>query len=204
MKPQKLSEKVDFRKSHKALYTATAKIKEISVDRGAYLSESGQGAPGGPEFQASIQKLYTVAYTAKFSLRASRGLDFGIPCLECLWHLDDPVRTPKDEWKWQLLIRIPEEVTAADLKAVAAAIREKKGLDVSSVERLKFEEGDCLQTMHVGPYDQVGVSYDRLFAHARERGLAPKMPCHEIYVSDPRRVAPEKLKTIVRLPVRPA
>jgi len=201
---KKPSERVDFRKSHKALYTATAKIKEVLVDQGVYLSVSGRGAPGGPAFQDAIQKLYALAYTTKFSVRASRGFDFGVPCLECLWKMEDPARAPKEEWDWQLMIRIPEEITAADLKEAAAAIREKKALDVSSVERIRFKEGACLQSLHVGPYDKVGAAYDRLLEHARERNLAPQMPCHEIYISDPGRVAPEKLKTIVRLPVRPA
>ena len=199
---EKPSDKVDFRKSHKDLYTATLKVKQIVVDKGVYVSVSGRGAPGGPVFQDAIQKLYTLAYSTKFSVKASRGFDFGIPCLECLWKMEDPAGTPQEQWDWQLMIRIPEEITAADLKAVAKVIREKKGVDVSSVERIGFKEGTCLQSLHIGPYDQVGASYDRLFEYAREQDLTPKTPCHEIYISDPRRVAPEKLKTIVRLPVR--
>jgi hypothetical protein len=164
----------------------------------------GQGAPGGPQFQESIQKLYTLAYTLKFSVLKSRGADFAVPCLECLWHIDEPSALPVEEWKWQLLIRVPEQVTAEDLTTAGRLILEKKQLDTSAVERLVWEEGPCLQVMHVGPYDQVGRAYCALFEHVRENNLVQNGPCHEIYVSDPRRVAPEKLKTIARMPVRPA
>jgi len=194
-------EKIDFAKSHKDLYTASPKIKEVKADRAAFLSFTGKGEPGGPAFQEAIQQLYNVAYTAKFMLKFAGKLDFAVSRLECLWHMQNPDAIPRSEWPWQLLIRIPNAVTAADIKKAGKQILEKKQIDAFKVTRWTWKEGRCLQFMHVGPYHEVGKSYQRLDDYAREKGLTATCPAHEIYISDPRRVAPAKLKTIVRLPV---
>jgi len=194
-------EKIDFAKSHKDLYTGSPKIKEVKADRATFLSIAGKGEPGGPAFQEAIQQLYSVAYTAKFMLKFAGKVDYAVSRLECLWHMQNPDAIPRSEWAWQLLIRIPSAVTAADIKKAGKQILEKKQIDTSKVTRWTWKEGRCLQFMHVGPYDEVGKSYQRLDDYAREMGLTAICPAHEIYISDPRRVAPAKLKTIVRLPV---
>ena len=93
-----------YSKTHKDLYTATTKIKEVKADKAIFLAFSGKGEPGGPEFQEGIQKLYSLAYTTKFMLQFSGKLDFGVSKLECLWHIEDPDNLPRSEWKWELLI----------------------------------------------------------------------------------------------------
>jgi hypothetical protein len=194
-------DKIDFAKTHKELYSATAKVKEVVAERATFLAVEGQGAPGGEAFQAAIGALYGAAYTIKFALKKEGALDFAVSKLECSWEVEDPKTTPMSEWRWRLMIRVPDEVTAAQLRVAQRELAEK-GKDASAVKRLALKGGRALQTMHVGPYDKVGESYARLDARAAELGLEPTGPAHEIYVSDPRRVAPEKLKTIVRLGVR--
>lgn len=193
--------KIDFAKTHKDLYTATQKIKEITAEKATFLSIKGKGEPGGAAFQEAIQKMFTLAYTAKFTLLFAGKINFGVSKLECLWR-EDPDKLPPAEWPWQLLIRIPDRVTESDLKKVRKEILEKKQLDTSAVQRWTWKEGRCLQVMHVGPYNAVGRVYKQLASYAESLKLKTTCPGHEIYISDPRRVAPEKLKTIVRMPVR--
>lgn len=194
-------DKIDFARTHKELYSATSKIKEVVAERAVFLAVDGHGAPGGELFQAAIGALYGAAYTIKFTLKKAGVCDFGVSKLECVWDVDDPNRTPVAQWRWQVLIRVPEAVKAAQLKAAKQALRDK-GRDADPVRRITWKEGRALQTMHVGPYDQVSVTYARLGARADELGLDPVGPGHEIYVSDPRRVPAERCKTIVRLGVR--
>jgi hypothetical protein len=191
--------KIDFSKSHKDLYSATPKIKEVNPGSGVFLSVSAKGAPGGPAFQGAVEKLYSLAYTLKFGIAKPKDLDFKVCCLECLYQ--DPCGIPKDEWEWKLMIRIPEQLSEDDLKQARKAILERKKLDTSAVKRVKFSEGRSLQVLHIGPYDQVGITYTALMEDAKRQGLAPAGEAHEIYIRDPNRVPPEKLKTIVRLPV---
>ena len=194
-------EKIDFARTHRDLYSATGKIKEVVAERAVFLSVDGHGAPGGELFQAAIGALYGAAYTIKFTMKKGGRCDFAVSKLECVWDVDDPKRTPVAQWRWRLLIRVPEAVTLAQLKGAKQALRDK-GQDADAVQRVAWKEGRALQTMHVGPYDQVHVAYARLGDRAEELGLDPVGPGHEIYVSDPRRVAPERCKTIVRLGVR--
>ncbi len=196
-------EKIDFAKTHKDLYTASSKIKEVNAEKATFLSVEGKGEPGGPAFQLAIQQMYSLAYTAKFMLKNAGVLDFSVSKLECLWHggCGDFERTPKSEWRWQLLIRVPKEVGAGHLRQTQKEVQERKQLDTSGVKLWSWKEGRCLQVMHVGPYDQVGKTYAELDAFARSTGLVPTGPAHEIYISDPGRVEPAKLKTIIRLAV---
>jgi hypothetical protein len=197
----KVPEKIDFSVTHKDLYTAQRKVKEVTAGRAVFLSFSGQGEPGGPDFQKAIEQLYSVVYTVKFTLKFAGQLDFAISKLECLYHVDKPESTPMSEWRWQMLIRIPDAVKEGDLKKARTEINKKKQLDTSGVKRITWKEGRCVQVMHVGPYGAVGASYSQLGEYARDKSLTLGCPAHEIYISDPRRVAPEKLKTIVRLSV---
>jgi hypothetical protein len=192
---------IDFSKTLKGLYSARRKVEEISADTGTFLAVEAQGRPGGEEFQRAVEALYGVAYTLKFACKAEGSLDFKVNKLECLY-LSDPCKTAMDDWQWRLLVRIPDEVTAAQVAATKKALREKKGLDAAVVKRIRWKEGRSLQAMHVGPYDAVGETYKQLGRYAQEHGLEVHGPGHEIYISDPRRTAPEKLKTIVRLGVK--
>lgn len=158
--------------------------------------------PGGEAFQAAIQQLFPVVYTLKFGLRDEKQLDFKVGKLECLY-LSPPGQTPMDQWQWRLMMRIPDEFSAKDLATAKKTVREKNGTDTSAVKRLRWKEGRAVQVLHVGPYDQVAPSYQLLHAFAVEQGLAiARCAAHEIYLNDPRRTAPEKLKTICRMPVK--
>ncbi|MBI4703889.1 MAG: GyrI-like domain-containing protein [Deltaproteobacteria bacterium] len=194
-----MAQKIDFKKELRELYTAGKKIQRVEAGCGVFLCASGKGEPGSQAFQDAIGQLYGVAYTAKFASKLGGGIDFAVPPLECLWH-DDPAKIPVTQWRWELLIRVPEAIGAPQIKSAKAELLRRRGTDASGVARKIWKEGTALQTMHVGPYDGVGATYAQLAAHAAEQGLVPKGPGHEIYLSDPRRVAPEKLRTIVRLP----
>ncbi len=198
---KKALEKLDFRKSLKPLYTASPQTTEVRVERGTFLSIDGQGAPGGPAFQQAIEKLYSVAYTLKFMLKGAGRLDFGVPCLECLYTSCDSSR---ESWAWTLQLRIPDAVRAGDVTTARAEVKRRRNLDTAGVKRRAWREGRCLQTLHVGPYAEVGPVYERLAGHATQLGLAVGGAAHEVYISDPRRVPPARLRTIVRLPVTPA
>jgi hypothetical protein len=194
-------EKIDLVKQYRELYTAGAKVKDVSAGKATFLSCEGVGEPGGSEFQTAIQQLYSLAYTLKFMLKNSGRMDFGIGKLECLWRSSDVDSTPKSEWRWQLLIRIPDSVTGSDVKAASTEVERRRQLDTSDVKLWNWKEGHCLQVMHIGPYGEVGKTYAQLDEYARGHGFTPKCPGHEIYINDPGRVAPAKLKTIVRMPV---
>lgn len=194
-------DRIDFKRTQRDLYSATGKIKPVEAQEAAFLCVDGQGEPGGEAFQQAIQGLYSVAYTLKFAVKEAGVIDFVVAPLESLWY-DDPKQVPDmSKWRWKVLIRIPDEVTPEQVQDARDAVREKKGIDVSNVMAIRWDEGSCLQTMHLGPYDQVAPTYVKLDAEAEEKGMAVSGPGHEIYLSDPRRVAPEKLKTIVRMPV---
>jgi hypothetical protein len=192
---------IDLAKDLKNLYTATRKVKEVAAGAGTFLAVEAAGEPGGEAFQNAVMALYSTAYTMKFALKEQGTLDFKVNKLECVY-LAGPFCKPKSPWRWQLMVRIPDEVTAKDVTATKKVLREKKGLDNSVVKRLRWKEGRALQVLHVGPYDEVGATYEQLGVYAAEHGLKVVGPGHEIYLSDPRRVAPEKLKTIVRLGVK--
>lgn len=194
-------ETIDLGRQLRGIYSATAKLKVLDVGEGSFLSTDGQGSPGGDAFQAAIGQIFGVAYTLKFALKAAGTLDFKVSKLEMLYP-DDPSHVPDTSlWHWSVMIRIPEQVTEAQVAEVKAQMKEKKGIDASSVSLIRMNEERCVQKMHVGPYEQVGNTYHEIGTEAASLGLELKGPGHEIYISDPRRTPPERLKTIVRLGV---
>ncbi len=196
-------ETIDLKGRHKELYTAKATPQEVAVPAGAFLAVEGVGEPGGEAYQAAIDALYGVAYTMKFALKAAGVLDFKIPNLECLW-LSDPNDTPPTEWEWHLSIRVPDRITAAQVAEAIRQVEAKKGIGASVVRRTDREGGRAIQILHVGPYDTVTDSYEKLRTYAQGRGLDVEGTGVEVYLSDPRRTAPERLKTIVRMPLASA
>ena len=190
--------KIDYRKSLPGLYKASPQVTELRSPKGTFLAVDGVGEPGGAGFQDAVRQLYTLAYTTKFAVKKEGGADFGIPPLECLWP-DDPSAKPKSEWRWRLLLRVPPCVTATALRHVRKMLLEKKGVSADAVKRVTWTEGLALQVLHVGPYDKVGDAYRRLFEEGAPRRLQCVGPGHEIYLNDPRRVPPERIKTIVRM-----
>jgi hypothetical protein len=193
--------KVDYRKSHPELYRAGRSASELQSPKGIFLAVDGVGEPGGAAFQDAVRQLFTLAYATKFAMKKEGGAEFAVPPLECLWP-EDVGAKPRAEWRWRLMLRVPPCVTTRRLDQVRKTLLEKKGQSTVAVKRIAWTEGRALQALHVGPYDAVGAAYANLQAEAASRHLECLAPCHEVYLNDPRRVSPDRLKTIVRMRVR--
>jgi hypothetical protein len=199
-------EKVDlFGQLKKEDYIQSKKPVLINVKKGSYLKIDGKGAPGGEEFTAKTGALYAMAYTIKMTRKFDGRQDYVVGKLEALWSVDgdgDLASTPKDEWLWSMMIRTPDFVKNAELKSAVKALLEKgKDAAVKQVELTTMAEGRCVQMLHVGPYENEPETVAVMTEFATVEGYAPHGRHHEIYISDPRRVPPEKLKTILRLPL---
>lgn len=201
-------QKLDLYKLHKAEYAATKKPALVELKPATYLLISGQGAPGGELFTASIGALYGVAFTIKMTRKFAGQQDYVVCKLEGQWWNDaspDFARVPKEKWEWKLLIRTPDFITEDELqKAVAVLLKRGKGEDVKRVRLEPLTEGQCVQMLHVGPYERECETIALMKAFAEKKGLQLHGKHHEIYLSDPRRVPAERLKTILRMPVMPA
>ena len=197
--------KINFAETDRDYYYSGKTPKFLTFGEKKYISIQGKGQPGGEEFQKSIQLLYTVAYQAKYAGK-KLGKDFTVSRLECLWWADEGKNfetTPIDQWNWKLLIRIPNFVSTEDIGRAKSAVTETKGLSGSEKVQIdSLSEGRCVQALHLGPYDKVGETYDRIIKFIEENGLKHNGPYHEIYMSNPDRTSPEKLKTIIRQPVK--
>lgn len=202
-------EKIDLNKVYKAEYVTPKKPVLLDIPKAVYLAISGKGAPGGDDFEKRVGALYAMAYTVKMTRKFDGRQDYTIGKLEALWWAGDGsacfTSFPKEEWQWKLLIRTPDFVEAGELeKAVAVLLKRQKPVEVEDVKLETITEGCCVQMLHVGPYEQEGVTGTAMLAFAQSQGFVPRGPHHDIYISDPRRVPPEKLKTILRQPVRKA
>ncbi len=201
-------EKLDFRKAERALYAGkVGRWDRIVVPKMRFVTIAGQGAPAGEAWQAALGALYPVAYAVKFAMKAA-GADFVVPPLEGTWHAEDPgafLAGRREEWRWTAMLRVPDAVSGEVFAAAVAKSAGKADAAVlASVELSDIEEGDSLQTLHIGPYAaETPVLADLHGRVMPEAGVTFGLPHHEIYLSDARRVAPEKLKTILRQPVRP-
>jgi len=205
------NDKIDLWTDHKDIFSPSARQPQlVKVPPLVYLQVCGKGDPNtDAAFAQAIGALYGLAYTLKFSLKKSKGLDFRVMPLSGLFHADDPrvfLTGKKQQWKWTLMIPIPTRVTAADVeKARAQAMAGKNASPaLPLVRRETVREGLCVQILHKGPYAAERPTIERLHAFMREQGLTFNGSHHEIYVSDPNRTAPEKMKTIIRQPVRKA
>lgn len=188
------------------------RIDLIDVPEMTYFAVEGQGAPGCEAYGAAIEALYSVAYGARFHGKAL-GHEEKVGPLEGLWWADDYAAFSKgrrDEWRWIMMIRAPSWMDTGVLEVVrAAALKKRKDapLTLQALTDLRLNcliEGACLQALHIGPYSDEAPLIARM--HDDEmpaRGVKPHGLHHEIYLSDARRVAPEKLKTLLRQPVRP-
>ena len=198
-------EKVDLFKLHKSEYVKPKKPASIEVGGARYLVVDGVGGPGGAVFQERIGALYGMAYTVKFNSKFA-GRDYAVGKLEALYGFDaaqpDPEKVPREEWRWRMLMRVPEFVTEKNLATARKMLREKgKEGDFDAVRLETIEEGRCVQVLHVGPYEDVHLTMQAIGEFCDGQGLEPHLWQHQIYLSDPRRIPPERLKTIVRQPV---
>ena len=200
------SRKLDLYKKHKAEYITPKTPKLVEVEPAAYLAIAGRGEPGTDAFAAKVGCLYAMAFTIKMASNAA-GRDYVVCKLEGLWwgtgEENDLSLLPQDQWNWKLLIRAPEFITSRDLEDAVETLKKKgKASDVAEVQLETIREGRCVQMLHVGPYSQESETIAAMTAFARENGLSLHGLHHEIYLSDPRRVPEERLRTILRHPVR--
>ncbi|MBI5094173.1 MAG: GyrI-like domain-containing protein [Candidatus Hydrogenedentes bacterium] len=202
-------DKTDLRKSLKHLYTASQKAPAI-VDVPAlnFLMVDGQGDPNTSlEFHQAVEALYSMSYTLKFSIKKSDPKkDYKVMGLEGLWWMDGVIDMHKKElWKWTVIIAQPDVVTPKWVKTAADDLAKKKNPPALGKVRLeRFSEGQCAQILHVGPYSAEGPTIAKLHEYVQAQGYRLRGKHHEIYMSDARRVAPEKLKTILRHPIEKA
>lgn len=208
---------LDLKKDLKAFYQPSArKIEFIEVPRFQFIMIDGAIEPGkepgnSPMFEENMQALYGAAYTLKFMFkkRAVNPVDYPVMALEGLWDARDGKFdiNVKDNWDYTLMILVPDLITRADFEEALAQMRKKKG-DLPGYARLRldwFEEGPCVQTMHIGPYATELETLEKMHAFMQENGYCDLVGSggkhHEIYLGDPRKAAPEKLKTVLRHPV---
>jgi hypothetical protein len=203
-------EKLDLKKDLKHLYNPPSKAPVmLEVPPMNFLAIDGKGAPDGPDAVAAIEALYPVAYTLKFTVKKTQAIDYPVMPLEGLWWADDMSRFSEDDkaaWKWTYMIMQPELITADMVKKAVEEVRRKKNPPALGKMRFeKFDEGTSAQIMYTGPYSAEGPTIRMLHDFIHGKGLVfdgLKQKHHEIYLSDPRRTAPEKLKTVIRQPAR--
>lgn len=201
--------KLDLKKQLKHLYAPSAQqIEIVDVPAMRFLMVDGAGDPNtAPAFQEATEALYAVSYACKFAIKRQKGIDYPVMALEGLWWATDMsayTGGAKDDWLWRLMIMQPEPVTEEVVADAIDEVRRKKGLPgLASMRFETFHEGLSAQIMHVGPYDAEAPTIARLHAFIEEHGYALRGLHHEIYLGDPRRSAPEKLRTVLRQPVAP-
>ena len=202
--------KFDF-KRHDASYRARRGAFDLlTVEPAHYLMIDGAGDPNiDPAYAAALAALYPVAYKLKFASRARAGRDYTVPPLEGLWWADDmqtfTSSRDKSQWHWTMMLRLPDWLETSDVDAAVGTVR--GGTDTPTrLQDLRVEvlaEGLCVQTLHVGSFDDEGPVLERMhreFMPAHDLTFAGRH--HEIYLSDPRRTTPDRLRTILRQPVR--
>ena len=205
----------DYKKEYKEFYLPPKKPQIITVPAMNFAAVQGKGDPNDPagEYKAALELLYGIAFTIKMSYKGSHKMDgyfeYVVPPLEGLWHqpgAEGVDFSNKETFIWTSMIRLPEFVTRAEFDWAVQEATAKKKKDFSKVEFFTYDEGLCVQCMHIGPYDTEPETLRQLDAFAAEQGYCPDFSDtrfhHEIYLGDPRRTAPEKLKTVLRHPIR--
>jgi hypothetical protein len=201
-------ERLDLRKKLRSLYSASAtKPALVEVPELTYLMVDGKGDPNrSAAFQEAVEALFSLSYTLKFLIKRSPGgVDYGVMPLEGLWWADemgDFLHGSRDGWQWTLMILQPEQVTGELVETARQRAAGKKALPALSQVRLEIcGEGPCAQVLHLGPFSEEGPTVGLLHRFIETRGMHPRGKHREIYLSDFRRTAPERLRTILRQPV---
>lgn len=206
-------EKLDLVKKYKSHYTAKAKPEIVDIGAAQFLSIWGKGDPSGADYAQRIETLYPVAYTLKFMFK-TMDKDFAVPKLEGLWWFDAgqygavtmeeaPTAIPRSEWEYRMLIRLPDYVEKQHImQAIETVVFKKKLALAKEIELFEMNEGKCVQMLHVGPFDKEPETLRQIMDFCRTNGFQQNGLHHEIYLSDFRKTAPEKLKTILREPVK--
>lgn len=207
----------DFKKEYKEFYLPKNSPEIVNVPTANYIAVRGSGDPNeeGGAYQRAIGVLYAIAYTIKMSYKTNYKINgffqYVVPPLEGFWWRDNAAcadYTDKSAFKWISVIRLPDFVSEEDFDWAVATATEKKKLDCSSAEYLTVEEGLCVQIMHSGPFDDEPASIALMDAYLEQAGYINDMGKdrlhHEIYMSDARKVPPQKWKTVIRHPIRKA
>lgn len=207
----------DFKKELKEFYMAKNKPEIIKVPKANYLAVRGKGDPNeeGGAYQQAIGVLYAVAYTLKMSYKTDHKIEgffeYVVPPLEGFWwqdHVEGVDYSNKSRFNWISVIRLPDFITKADFEWAVETAAKKKKLDCSSVEFMTIDEGLCVQIMHTGPFDEEPSTVALMDAFLEQNGyrndFSEARLHHEIYITDARRVPPEKWKTVIRHPIKKA
>jgi hypothetical protein len=201
------AKKVDLRKELKHLYNPSAKeVSVVDVPEMNFLMVDGEGNPNTSEWYGqAVEALYAVSYALKFMVKKDEtGVDYAVMPLEGLWWADDMSRfstSNKDAWKWTMMIVQPEYVTEGLFEEARQSTAKKKDLPALASMRFEvFREGRAAQIMHVGPFAEEGLNIEKIHRFIEEQGHQRRGKHHEIYLGDPRRTAPERLKTVLRQP----
>ena len=205
----------DFKKEYKEFYMPKDKPQIVNVPKANYIAVRGKGNPNeeGGVYQQAISVLYAVAYTLKMSYKSDYKIEgffeYVVPPLEGFWWQENFAGVDyvnKDGFNWISVIRLPDFITEKDFAWAVETASQKKKIDCSSAEFLTIEEGLCVQIMHQGPFDEEPATVAIMDAYLTENGyvndMNDKRLHHEIYMSDARKVAPEKWKTVIRHPIR--
>lgn len=205
----------DYKKEYPEFYLPKNKPCIVDIPSMNFIAVRGKGDPNteGGEYQQAMSLLYGIAFTLKMSKKGQRQIegyfDYVVPPLEGFWWQEGAVGIDyahKDAFQWISLIRLPDFVTRADFDWAVAEASQKKKTDFSKVEFMTYHEGLCVQCMHIGSYDDEPATLVRMNAYLQENGyetdITDQRFHHEIYLSDARRVPPEKRRTVLRHPVR--
>ena len=199
--------KIDLKKELKPLYQPRpTQIVTVDVPRFNFLMVDGKGDPNTAiAYKQAVEALFSLSYTLKFKIKKGPlAIDYGVMPLEGLWWADDMENfgnIPKDDWLWTAMIMQPEMIDQHLVDEVSESLKKKKELPALGKVRLEaFEEGRAAQTMHIGPFSEEGPTIQKVHEYIRELGFTNRGKHHEIYLSDIRRAAPEKWKTIIRQP----
>lgn len=206
MESQTMS-KIDFKKTLKELYLPSSKAFEVvNVPKMNYIMIDGASPPHSDEYTAALSWLYPLSYGLKFMSKQTLKKDYVVPPLEGLWWAEDMTAFTegrKEEWLWTMMIMQPDWITDEMFFDILESKGKKLGTPPSTLRFETYDEGISVQIMHIGPYSEEGPTLARLHNdYIPKNGLAMTHHHHEIYISDPRRTAPEKLKTVLRQPVK--
>jgi len=197
-------EKLDLTKTYKEYYSAKTNAEKVSFGAIPYITILGKGEPAGKEFSEKAGAIYPVAYAVKKICKETIQ-DFGVTKLEGLWWVNDKrpaLEVPRSEWHWKLLIRMPDFVTQQIVEHAIADVVKKKTTLASDVKFEVIDEGDLVSILHIGSYKTEPESINKMNDFIASNRLTKNGLHHEIYLSDPNKTEPEKLKTILRQPVK--
>lgn len=201
--------KVDFKKEYKVLFSPPREFVLLEVPEMQFLMVDGHGDPNvAQEYQEAVEALYAVAYKIKFASKKQLGRDYVVPPLEGLWWAEDmgafTTARDKSKWDWTMMIMTPEWISQEIYADAVEQVRQ--GKHPAALEKVRLErynEGLSVQIMHIGSYDDEGPTLMKMHNEfLPENGYVENGKHHEIYLGDPRKLAPEKLKTVLRQPVR--